>query len=199
MWFSTPLTVSFSAHGVVCAWLVRILLKQVRLFLALWRGLFALRAPSALRPVCFGLILLLTRSELCCWDLWWGPASSSRPLVWGEPVVLSRPLCRQLSSSGRWRIALWLPSTSPVWPAVGQASQLGLALSTRESTCEHCQQRRKGELLVETCRLKLFSCWGRREFPASVALLVWCVWGGLPAGRLRSSQPLACPQPLLCG
>lgn len=39
---------SFSADGVVCASLVSILLKQVRLFLALWSGLFAIGAPSCL-------------------------------------------------------------------------------------------------------------------------------------------------------
>ena len=38
----------FSADGVVCASLVSILLKQVRLFLALWSGLFAISAPSCL-------------------------------------------------------------------------------------------------------------------------------------------------------
>lgn len=147
--------------------------------------------PSALRPVCFGLILLLTLSELCCWDLWRGPASSSRPLVCGGAVVLSRPLCRQLSSSGLWRIALWLPGTSAVWPAVGQANQLGLALSTRESTCEHCQQRRKGELLVETCRLKLCSLAGGGGSFQPVGLC----WGGVFGGPPRRPSPeLAAPR-----
>lgn len=41
---------------------------------------------------------------------------------------------------------------------------------------------------METCCLKLFSCWGRWEFPASRAPLWGCVWG---ASRRLSPEPAA--------
>ena len=193
MWFSAPLT--FSADGVVCSWLVRALLRQGRLFLALWRGLSAIRVPSCLFWAHFvvGSVCVVLLGPVA------GPSlHPPGPSCAGKPVLLRRPLCRQVSSSGLWRIALWSPGTSPVWPAVSQASQLGLALSTRKGACEQCLQRSKGELLVETCRLKLCSLAGgggsfQREGPR------WLCLGGFPAGCLRSSQPLACLQPLLCG
>lgn len=66
-----------------------------------------------------------------CWlDLWPGPAASPPSFMGGwKAIVFRSVLCRHISSSRVWRIALWSLGTSLVWPAVGQASQLELALS----------------------------------------------------------------------